>query len=289
MTSRDVVAALAALLLTAASASAQEVPSTRAPAHALDQRALGYLAEDRLALAEHAARRAIAEDPAYAPPHNTLGLAQLRRGDPASARDSFVRARELDPTLFAAHMNEGALALDVRDYDSARAAFLRCVELRPRDYDAWVSLGVALRGSNDIAGAQGAYDRALALDSSRAEAYFDLGVLHQLHRDGSEDALAEGVSHFLSFYDRAQGRPDLAAGLDAVLRHCTFGWRGRGYRPPSCRRLIDGTPHEIMFTLALTLEMRAVAVQMQAEMQAEMARIQEQADAAAASPADDER
>lgn len=121
-------------------------------AEVLDARALAYLAQGRLELAEDAANRALAVTARFAPAHNTLGLVHVRRGELDLARAEFARARQIDPALFAAFMNEGALALDARLYAEALGLFTRAVEIRPTDYDAWISVGVARRGMGDPAG-----------------------------------------------------------------------------------------------------------------------------------------
>jgi tetratricopeptide (TPR) repeat protein len=206
-------------------------------AAALDRIALGHFTGGRLALAEDAARRAIALHPDYAPPYNTLGLVQLGSGDPASARDSFVRARELDPTLFAAHMNEGALALDVRDFEAAEIAFLRGIELRPRDYDAWISLGLARRGLNDTLGAFAAYERARSIEPARPDAYFNLGVLQHLYGDESERTLSLASHNYEEFIRRAGNRPEYAQRVERVVRRCPVELRAqrrRRWQGPLC-------------------------------------------------------
>jgi tetratricopeptide (TPR) repeat protein len=252
------------------------VVSPTADAAALDRIALGHLAVSQLTLAEDAARRAIEASGDYAPAYNTLGLAQLRSGDPASARASFARARELDPTLFAAHRNEGALALDVRDFEAAQTAFLHATELRPRDYDAWISLGVARRGLNDAEGARAAYEQALSIDDSRPEAYLNLGLLLLSYGDGSEDTRGRALRELHTFVLRVGTRPEYSAAVERVRGNCPRDGRGvprrRWHRAP-CTGLI---------AIAIAPVSPVQFVEEAAVMQAEMERIQRQAAAAAA-------
>ncbi|MBN8612505.1 MAG: tetratricopeptide repeat protein [Deltaproteobacteria bacterium] len=247
-----------------------------ATADALDRQAIAYLADERLLLAEHVARGVIAAHPDHAAAHNTLGLVQVRRGDPASARDSFVRARELDPALFAAHMNEGALALDVRDFGGAHAAFLHGIELRPRDYDAWISLGVARRGLNDVEGARAAYEQALSIDDSRPEASLDLGLLLLSYGDGSEDTRGRAVRELQTFLLRAGTRPEYSAAVERVRGNCPRHGRGMP------RRRWQRAPCTDLMASAIEPVYPVQFMEEAAVMQGEMARIQRQADAAAA-------
>lgn len=269
-------------------ALAQE-PSERrsvddASAEALDARALAHLAEGQLALAEDAARRALAADALYAPAHNTLGLVHVRRGELDLARAEFARASALDPALFAAVMNEALLALDTRDFDLASTLLDRAIALRPNDYDAWLALGVARRAGNDTHGARAAYERALAIDAARPDAYFDLAVLLDEFSDGTEPTLLSARAHYEQFVLRAGTRPEYAEAVARVEEHCGpshASRRRRWRRTTPCGR--PSGPIEI------SVELMREAALMQAEMeriQAHAAAQQGAADAAASERGD---
>lgn len=255
--------------VTPPSEAARRVHRADEPAGAdvLDARALAYLAEGRLALAEDAANRALAADAHYAPAHNTLGLVHARRGEIDLARAEFARAREIDPSLFAAFMNEGSLALDARLCAEALGLFTRAVEIRPADYDAWISVGVARRGMGDSAGARAAYEHAQSMDPTRPEAYFDLAWLDDGAGDATEPSLDRRGVLLEQFLERAGRRPEYAHAVNQVHQVC--GPRGRG-----SSFIARGCP-------GYTSLVREAA-----QMQAEMERIQAQA-AAQQAPSDD--
>jgi Flp pilus assembly protein TadD len=201
-------------------------------AEVLDARALAYLAQGRLELAEDAANRALAVTARFAPAHNTLGLVHVRRGELDLARAEFARARQIDPALFAAFMNEGALALDARLYAEALGLFTRAVEIRPTDYDAWISVGVARRGMGDPAGARAAYEHAQSMDPTRPEAYFDLAVLLEHDSDGTEPTsgpLERCTSTSSSAPERDTSMPPRSRGSkSAALRDVDVGGTATG-------------------------------------------------------------
>lgn len=262
--------------VTPPSEAARRVHRADEPAGAdvLDARALAYLAEGRLALAEDAANRALAADAHYAPAHNTLGLVHARRGEIDLARAEFARAREIDPSLFAAFMNEGSLALDARLYAEALGLFTRAVEIRPADYDAWISVGVARRGMGDSAGARAAYEHAQSMDPTRPEAYFDLAVLLEHVSDATEPMVRSAGAMYEQFLQRAGARPEYAAAVARLEERCRAGRRRRWHREGPClgRRRPRMEPIDLMREAA--------------QMQAEMERIQAQA-AAQQAPSDD--
>lgn len=227
-------------------------------AEVLDARALAYLAQGRLELAEDAANRALAVTARFAPAHITLGLVHVRRGELDLARAEFARAREIDPALFAAFMNEGALALDARLYAEALGLFTRAIEIRPTDYDARTRVGVARRGMGDPAGARAAYEHAQSMDPTRPEAYFDLAWLDDGAGDATEPSLDRRGVLLEQFLERAGRRPEYAHAVNQVHQVC--GPRGRG-----SSFIVRGCP-------GYTSWMREAA-----QMQAEMERIQAQA------------
>ena len=224
-----------------------------------------------LGLAEVVCRQAQLIDGNYAPIYNTWGLINVRQGNIIAGLAKFERAFNMDPTMFEAYMNFGVLTLSFRGYEDAARAFERATQLQANNYDAWLGLGAAQRGLNNDQGAQQSYERAQQLDAQRPESYFNLGLLFQDYRDGTEPTLLQARGFYEQFVQRAGSNVAYAAALENVTRRCATDARAqrrRRWQRAACQM---GRLQQIESAISMTHEAAA--------MQAEMARIQAQADA----------
>lgn len=234
-----------------------------------------------LDLAEVVCRQAQLINGNYAPIYNTWGLINVRQGNIIAGLAKFERAFSLDANMFEAYMNFGELTLSFRGYDDAARAFERATQLQPTNYDAWLGLGAAQRGLNNDQGAQQSYEHAQQIDATRPESYFNLGLLYQDYRDGTEPTLNQATAFYNQFIQRAGARPEYASAVETVNRRCATDARAqrrRRWQRTTCQM---GRLQQIETAIAFMHEA--------ATMQAEMARIQAQADAQAAQQAQQEQ
>jgi tetratricopeptide (TPR) repeat protein len=224
-----------------------------------------------LDLAEVVCRQAQLIDGNYAPIYNTWGLINVRQGNIIAGLAKFERAFNMDPTMFEAYMNFGELTLSFRGYEDAARAFERATQLQATNYDAWLGLGAAQRGMNNDQGAQQSYERAQQLDAQRPESYFNLGLLFQDYRDGTEPTLLQAQGFYEQFVQRAGSNAAYGSAVENVTRRCATDARAqrrRRWQRAACQM---GRLQQIESAIQMTHEAAA--------MQAEMARIQAQADA----------
>jgi tetratricopeptide (TPR) repeat protein len=165
--------------------------------------------ERRYDEAIHHYRRAIADNPHYAPAHNNLGVALrelgrlddaavayrealslqpdfkevhynlgtvlLEQGQTAAALDHFLNGREAIPDTAVANYNFG-VALAAGRHPEAPAYLRRATILAPRNADTHFALASALVSADAPAEAEPAFRAALTLAPDRAEIHNGLGV-----------------------------------------------------------------------------------------------------------------
>jgi tetratricopeptide (TPR) repeat protein/predicted Ser/Thr protein kinase len=122
-------------------------------------------------------------------------------GDPAKARDSFLRALRIRPHFPAAALVCGNVRLDLGDAAGAVADFDAVLRMRPRSTDALVDRAAARYVQGRFDDAITDLDAAIALAPSRADAWGNRGAAHLARND-----LVRALSDF-----------DEAIRLDATL------------------------------------------------------------------------
>ena len=172
-----------------------------------------------------ALQEAVRLRPNFPQAHYALGLALLRRDQPAEARAQFQSATEYDPAFAPAQRGlglvavkagkfqeaircyENALTLDPRSSDTQRdyaralvaqnrhieacAHFQAALRLNPSDATLPYELGLSLEATNRENEAAACYAEAVRLDPAFAEAHYNLGVI-LINRD----KIPEAASHF---------------------------------------------------------------------------------------------
>ncbi|MCK6453006.1 MAG: tetratricopeptide repeat protein [Alphaproteobacteria bacterium] len=144
----------------------------------------------RLAEAEGAARRLLAEQPAHADALHLAALASHRQGRAAEAIRLFDRAVAARPGDGEIRNNYGCMLLELGRPEDAAAMLQRALELRRGDVMALRNLGSVLRALGKLAEAARALRQAVELRPDFAEAHAALArVLRDLGRPG------EALSH----------------------------------------------------------------------------------------------
>lgn len=129
------------------------------------------------------------KSPAKARVYHSLGDAQLRAGDAASAATAYQQAIERDNHYAPAYNNLGLLRLGQSSAE-AEALFKQAIAAEPEFVSAYANLGVALARQNKIPEAITAYEAAIRFNPSAVNAYYNLGKLYETHY---QPALARDV------------------------------------------------------------------------------------------------
>lgn len=200
--------------------------------------AKSLLAEGRAAAARQdlpgavaAYRRAIDADPAFAVPHNALGVALGRLGDVAGSEAALEAATRLNAKWADPWVNLAGLRRRREDKPGAAAAWLaasnrgfqlpvgeaewlglylatqeryapsvpflqRACDEKGDRAELWYALGVALQRTHDLDGAERAFRRALQMNPGYAEAWNNLGNLlkSQVRFDEAVQAYEAGIA-----------------------------------------------------------------------------------------------
>ncbi|HMK78669.1 MAG TPA: tetratricopeptide repeat protein [Xanthobacteraceae bacterium] len=134
-----------------------------------------FLAQGRLAEAEHHYRRAIALRPNYAEAHNNLGIILKAQGKLEDAKACFERTLAVYPNAALVHYNLGNVLAALRRPADAIASLRRAIELDPGHVGAYNNLSIVLSSQHRQAEAEDCCRRALALDPNNVEAHISLG------------------------------------------------------------------------------------------------------------------
>lgn len=141
--------------------------------------AVEYARSGNLELAMEKARRALDQDPSYAPAHSTIALLYAQRGDEKEAISHYRRAISLDPRdLFT--RNNFAIFQCERGRTEDALELLDSV-IRNKDYQApdaaLVNAGLCASRANLNDRAEGYFREALALKPENPEALLQLASL----------------------------------------------------------------------------------------------------------------
>jgi tetratricopeptide (TPR) repeat protein len=118
--------------------------------------------------------RALAYAPHVATPHYNFGIALMRHGNPAAAREEFLTAAQLDPNVAAVY-NNLALAQDkLGDQAGAVASLERALALNPELHEARNNLGTLFFRRGDLGRAREQFEQALRRDPSNTSVRFNL-------------------------------------------------------------------------------------------------------------------
>lgn len=138
------------------------------------------------------------------------GVALLRQGARAGARQAFELALQADPEAGWAWLNLGVLANREGRSEDARMAFERATRVRPGLAEAWFNLGRAYRKAGLERAGLAAFEEALGLDPDDLEAR--LAAAELLIRRGRA---SEARVH-LEQVRQASPPPELRSRLDAL-------------------------------------------------------------------------
>jgi type IV pilus assembly protein PilF len=145
--------------------------------------------------------------------HNLIGVAELQRGNPTKALESFNRALMLAPKYADALANRGAAYMQLAQYSLAESDYLSV--LTDNTYanrsGVYYNLGSLYFFRGNLAAAEENLRRATR-DGGPVEAYFLLG---QVEEKMGKVALAETA--YRDAMTRAPDRPDVTLALAKVI------------------------------------------------------------------------
>lgn len=144
---------------------------------------------DRWDEAAERSRKILTELPGNQSALNILGLAELRRGDLAAARDAYYRSLALEPRQSRIFVMLGAIELLEGDLEAADRQYRKALEITPEFVEAMVQRGLleAVRGNE--AAALAWYQQAQAADPTFPRAWRLVGD-HHYERAEFDRALA---------------------------------------------------------------------------------------------------
>jgi len=131
----------------------------------------------KLAEAEDALRKAMAQRPGHAETHYQLGTVLLSRNQPRAAEERFRRCIELDGKHAGARMQLGVVVGQRGQLKQAVRWLSEAVKLDPTHGRAHYNLGVALRHLGQPDRAVASLRQSLKLDPKFAKTHFSLGQL----------------------------------------------------------------------------------------------------------------
>ena len=134
-------------------------------------------------------RRALANQPDYAPAYNNLGAALHEQKRIDEAVESYQQALKLQPEFATAHFNFANLLLERGDPAAAIDHFERAIRKEPASADIHSNLGIALALSGRTDEALRELRQGIDLDPGSAKAYRNLG-----NTLASEGHWAEAIS-----------------------------------------------------------------------------------------------
>lgn len=128
------------------------------------------------------------EGPELAEAYNILGVAKLKAGRYAEAKESLEKALSLAPLYPPTYNNLASLFGETGDYESALGAARKALELSPSNYTAMNNIGLALASMGRNKEAIEMYEKSIALNPYYAEAHYNL-LLALLEGGDTEGAL----------------------------------------------------------------------------------------------------
>ena len=155
----------------------------------LNQRGVALYMIGRSNDAEESFRRAVAEDPVYAPAHNNLGAILWESGHAREATNSFRRASRGDRPLPAARLNLALALFRQGHFQLAVDAYRNVLRDQPENPTAWNGIGRVMLEFGDFEEARDACVRAIQADPNHARAHRNLSLAFS--GLGEEEAAAE--------------------------------------------------------------------------------------------------
>ena len=125
---------------------------------------LGYMNQDRLAVALSSLEEALTIAPQDSPANHAMALLRLRLGEHDNARQSFLTALETDSGNFAARNDYGSFLCEVGEWTEGINQYHQALRdpFNTAAHRTQYGLGVCLLGAGDLLGAQGQLQAALA-------------------------------------------------------------------------------------------------------------------------------
>lgn len=165
------------------------------------------------------ARRALAADPGDARPHCHLGIVDIMRGEPASAREHLAVALSINPSFSFASSAMGSAHLLLGEAEAAIPHLLQADRLSPFDLYRFHNLGELAAAYAFVGRWRESADAASAsLDLSPAYWYSRFIRIGSLHRGGRHDEAAAELAAFrIRYPDFTMRRAELVPFADRAL------------------------------------------------------------------------
>jgi protein O-GlcNAc transferase len=188
--------------------------------------ALAHHRAGRLAEAQSAYRRILAEAPRNADALHMLGVIALQTGGHDEAVELIRQAIGHNAGVPAFHNNLGNALKALGRLEEGEAAYRRALELKPDHAEAHYNLGIVLHARGALAEAVASFQRALGSRAGHPQTHFALA--NALREQGSlEEALA-AYGHALSLApDYAEAHANSGGALEALGR---YGEAAAAYR-----------------------------------------------------------
>ncbi len=111
---------------------------------------------------------------------NRLGMLEMSRSEPNTAREFYEKACSLAPEVARYHMRLGDSLQRLSRYEEAIGAYAKSLELEPRNAPAWNNRGFANFNINRWNEALRCYDESMKSDPTYAVAWYNYGYTLQL-------------------------------------------------------------------------------------------------------------
>ncbi len=147
------------------------------------QAALAHHHAGRLAEAEDAYRRILAQSPSHAGALHLLGVIALQKGRHADAIASIREAIAVNSRQAAFHNNLGEAYRALGEIAEAQSSYQRAIGLEPAFAEAHNNLGLALQTAGDVAAAASQFERAIQIRPDNVEAHYNLSRVLLLQGD----------------------------------------------------------------------------------------------------------
>ncbi|MEO5373224.1 MAG: tetratricopeptide repeat protein [Alphaproteobacteria bacterium] len=167
----------------------------------------------RLAEAERAYLRILADEPTHPEAMHLLGALARQRGRPEDAVALLTRTIAIHPDLAEAHYNLAGTLKDLGRLEAAAAGFRRVIALRPDIAEAHNTLGTVLQALGRLPEAEAAYRDAVATDPGHAGAHTNLGAVLHL-RGRPHEAVASHRQALILRPDLAEAHYNMGVALD---------------------------------------------------------------------------
>jgi len=122
-------------------------------------------------------------DPKRPEAYRNLAVTQLKKGDLAAAKDTYLTLMEIDPKNISVANETARLLMEMKDYPKAAEIAEKAIKLDPGNADAISNLAMAYDLMDRKDKAQATYEQALEKNPNNQDLLFNLARLHFLNKN----------------------------------------------------------------------------------------------------------